>query len=94
MLHGAGNGPRTRTRTSAAAADEAAATIAITAPRRLRPNHHRALAGLAPVFRLLSKNGTPAIAAQAAGMAVRGRLMIMRSLANHQPPATKDGSKA
>ena len=47
-----------------------------------------------PVFRLLSKNGTPAAAAQAAGMMVRGTLMVVRSLANHQLPATKAGSKA
>ena len=80
---------------SDAMADAAAVTMARTAHSRDGPERPGPLgAGLEPVFRLLSKNGTPAVAAQAAGMAVRGTLMVVRSLANHQLPATKAGSNA
>jgi len=94
-VHGAGNGPRTKIRASEAIADAAADTMERTAHSWVRPTRPGSSRERGePVFRLLSKYGTPAIAAQAAGMAVKGRLMVVRSLANHQLPATKAGSKA
>jgi hypothetical protein len=92
-VHGAGNGPTTSDKASDATDAAAAATTARTTPSwdRDQPGLREVVE---PVFRFLSKYGTPAIAAQAAGMAVRGKLMVMRSLANHQLPATKAGSKA
>jgi len=93
MVQGAGKGPNRSNNAREATDVAAAATKARTTPSRDR---HQPLGRevLEPVFRLLSKYGTPAIAAQAAGMAVRGKLMVMRSLANHQLPATKAGSRA